>query len=179
MDTGIVFTIGDPNGIGAEIILKIFNRTNYFSRYNLRVVSPPEVLRFYANLLNLNPIPSSVIIDIPSPPLYKIQPGRINKYAGKISGDAIVKAVELYNQNPELAVKFLTEYSVSKGSQTFSAWKKLYAHLFTKFMDGNIKTVDPDKKFPTVKQPGYGTEWYKLIVKETGDRFKVIGEPGH
>lgn len=89
------------------------------------------------------------------------------------------KAVELYNQNPELAVKFLTEYSVSKGSQTFSAWKKLYANLFTKFMDGNIKTVDPDKKFPTVKQPGYGTEWYKLIVKETGDRFKVIGEPGH
>lgn len=99
MNTGIVFTIGDPNGIGAEIILKIFNLTNYFSRFNLRVVSPQEVLRFYADLLKLKPIPSSAIIDIPSPPLYKIQPGRINKYAGKISGDAIVKAVELYKNN--------------------------------------------------------------------------------
>jgi len=89
------------------------------------------------------------------------------------------KALELYNQDPQLAVQYLTEYSKSKSAQTFNAWKKLYMHLFTKFMDGNIKTVNPNRKFPDVQQPGYGLEWYKLIVKETGDRFKVIGEPGH
>ncbi|MBN1634206.1 MAG: dipeptidase, partial [Ignavibacteria bacterium] len=95
------------------------------------------------------------------------------------SGEIDSRAAELYKQNPELAVKFLTEYSVAKGAQTFAAWKKLYAHLFTKFMDGNIKTITSDMKFPKVNQPGYSPEWYKLIVKETGDRYKVIKEPGH
>jgi hypothetical protein len=46
-------------------------------------------------------------------------------------------------------------------------------------MDGNVKTIGPDDKFPKVSQPGYSPEWYKIIVKETGDRFKVIGESGH
>ena len=95
------------------------------------------------------------------------------------TGEIDSKAVEFFNENPELAVKFLTDYSVAKGAQTFAAWKKLYAHLFTKFMDGNIKTIGPDDKFPKVSQPGYSPEWYKIIVKETGDRFKVIGESGH
>jgi dipeptidase len=95
------------------------------------------------------------------------------------TGEIDSKAVEFFNENPELAVKFLTDYSVAKGAQTFAAWKKLYAHLFTKFMDGNIKTIGPGDKFPKVSQPGYSPEWYKIIVKETGDRFKVIGESGH
>lgn len=95
------------------------------------------------------------------------------------TGEIDSKAVELFNDNPEMAVKFLTEYSVAKGAQTFASWKKLYAHLFTKFMDGNIKTIEPGDKFPKVSQPGYSPEWYKIIVKETGDRYKVIGGPGH
>ncbi|MCX7833307.1 MAG: C69 family dipeptidase [Ignavibacteria bacterium] len=89
------------------------------------------------------------------------------------------RALELYEQNPELAIEYLTEYSCAKGAQTFTTWKALYKHLFTKFMDGNIKTVVPGQRNPKVSQPGYGSEWYKLIVKETGDKFKVIGEPGH
>jgi hypothetical protein len=40
-------------------------------------------------------------------------------------------------------------------------------------MDGNIKTINPGDKFPKVKQPGYGEDWYRRIVKETGDRYKV------
>lgn len=95
------------------------------------------------------------------------------------TGEIDSKAVELFNDNPEMAVKFLTEYSVAKGAQTFASWKKLYAHLFTKFMDGNIKIIEPGDKFPKVSQPGYSPEWYKIIVRETGDRYKVIGGPGH
>lgn len=89
------------------------------------------------------------------------------------------KALELYEQSPELAIEYLTEYSRAKGAQTFATWKELYKHLFTKFMDGNIKTVVPDQRNPKVSQPGYGSDWYKLIVKETGKKFRVIGESGH
>jgi len=30
-----------------------------------------------------------------------------------------------------------------------------------------------------VKQPGYNEEWYRMVVKETGDKFKDLGEGGH
>lgn len=89
------------------------------------------------------------------------------------------KATELYKQNPDEARKFLTEYSLTKGKQTFHTWKSLYAYLFTKYMDGNIKTVVPGQKNPKVKQPGYSKDFYKNLVKETGEKFKVVGKSGH
>lgn len=88
-------------------------------------------------------------------------------------------AVELFKQNPDEARKFITEYSLAKGKQTFQTWKNLYAYLFTRYMDGNIKTKVPGQMNPKVNQPGYSKEFYKVIVKETGDKFKVIGNPGH
>ena len=47
-----------------------------------------------------------------------------------------------------------------------------------KYMDGNVKTarpVPPGYKFanPDLKQPGYGEDWYRLIIEKTGDQFKV------
>jgi len=93
-------------------------------------------------------------------------------------------AEEIYKSNPEKAVDFLTEYSVNRGNKTVKCWKKLYAHLFTKFMDGNIKEARPVPEgykyvTPKIEQPGYSEEWYKLIIEETGDKFKVKGEAGH
>jgi hypothetical protein len=63
-------------------------------------------------------------------------------------------------------------------------WKKFYAHLFTRFMDGNIKEPSevPEgyKYYPAkLKQPGYPEWWYRKIVEETGDQFKMTGEAGH
>jgi len=87
------------------------------------------------------------------------------------------KTVDLYQQNPNEAVKTITEFSVTAGKMTFDSWKKLYAFLFTTFMDGNIKTKTDNKTLPKVKQPGYGDDWYKLIVKQTGDKFRALGEP--
>ncbi len=87
-------------------------------------------------------------------------------------------AMELYAQNPEKAVAYLTNYSGYAGDYTFKSWKKLYQYLFMKYMDGNIKTakpVQPGYKFanPDLKQPGYGEDWYRLIIEKTGDQFKV------
>jgi len=89
-------------------------------------------------------------------------------------------AAGLYEENPFMAVVFLTDYSVSIANTTVLDWKDFYAYLFTKYMDGNVKEkqdVPEGHKYyvPKLKQPGYGEDWYKVIVGETGDHFKVIG----
>jgi dipeptidase len=91
---------------------------------------------------------------------------------------AIDKTAEsLYKKNPAEAVKFLTDYSVKTGNNTVKEWKKLYAFLFTKFVDGNVKekkALPAGYKYcnPKITQPGYSEEWYRMVVKETGDKFK-------
>jgi len=93
-------------------------------------------------------------------------------------------AAKLYKTDKELALEFITDYSVAQGNKTVLKWKDFYAYLFTKYMDGNIKTpVEvPDGYIyqnPTLKQPGYGEEWYRKIVEQTGDHFKMSGDAGH
>lgn len=83
-------------------------------------------------------------------------------------------ASELYKKDPKLAVEYLTDYSVTQGNNTVAAWKELYKYLFTKYMDGNIKTPVPGKQNPKVQQLPYVDEWYKIIVDGTGNKLKVI-----
>lgn len=85
-------------------------------------------------------------------------------------------ASELFKKDSKLAIDYLTDYSVNQGNNTVAAWKELYKYLFTKYMDGNIKTPVLGKQNPTVKQPPYSEEWYKIIVNQTGDKLKVIEE---
>jgi dipeptidase len=92
-----------------------------------------------------------------------------------------IAASELYAKDTAAARKFITDYSVLQGAHTVKVWKKLYAYLFTKYMDGNIKEkadVPKGYKFhnPKLQQPGYGEAWYKRIVNETGDRYLYKGE---
>ena len=92
-------------------------------------------------------------------------------------------AARLYEMNPDMALTFLTDYSAGVANNTVLEWKDFYAYLFTRFMDGNVKApreVPEGYKYynPKLEQPGYGEKWYKIIVDETGDHFKVIGD-GH
>jgi dipeptidase len=93
-------------------------------------------------------------------------------------------ALEMYRTNPAKAVQFLTDFSVTQGNNTVNEWKILYGFLFAKYMDGNIKepvSIPEGYKYiaPNIKQPGYGDTFYRKLVKETGDKFKVIGPAGH
>ena len=95
-----------------------------------------------------------------------------------------IKEIERRMNLLKQAIEFINNYSIDRGNHTVKTWKKLYAHLFTKFMDGNIKEARPvpeNYKYvtPSVEQPGYGEEWYKFIIEETGDKFKVKGEDGN
>jgi dipeptidase len=86
-------------------------------------------------------------------------------------------AEALYKKNPTEAVKYLTDYSVNAGNNTVMQWKELYKFLFTKYVDGNVKEkqpVPPGYKYvnPKLSQPGYGEDWYRVIVNATGDKFR-------
>jgi dipeptidase len=88
-------------------------------------------------------------------------------------------ALELYKKDPAEAVRFLTDYSVNQGNSTVARWKELYAHLFTKFLDGNIKYKDGNNRNPRIEFPGYSRDYYEMIIEKTGDKFKVPQGAGH
>ncbi|MBL4559989.1 MAG: C69 family dipeptidase [Labilibaculum sp.] len=85
-------------------------------------------------------------------------------------------AEEMFKQNKTTAIEFLTDFSCNQGNNLVEEWKDFYAYLFAKFMDGNIKEKDGNKQNPKMKQPGYSKEFYKTIVKTTGDKLKVVGD---
>lgn len=74
----------------------------------------------------------------------------------------------------------LTKYSVVTAEATVDRWKQLWMHLVVKYLDGNIKEPAEKKEGykyvnPKIEFPGYGEDWYRRIIEETGDQFKVIG----
>jgi dipeptidase len=87
------------------------------------------------------------------------------------------EAADLYKNDQAAAVKYITDYSVKAGDNTVAQWKDLYRFLFTKYVDGNVKVKQAVPKGynrvnPKLSQPGYGDEWNRFIIKNTGDKFK-------
>jgi len=89
----------------------------------------------------------------------------------------------LYQQNPQLAVDFLSNYSVSTAQNMFDRWKELDEYLLVKYMDGNVKK-EKDGQFldngngknipASPNYPGYNEAWKKAVAGSTGDRLKVV-----
>jgi len=111
--------------------------------------------------------------------IQKVQSALENKF---VSYTPMVdrEAAELYKTSPEKARELLTEYSVNQGNTTVMRWKELYRHLFTKFLDGNVKEKDGDNQNPIVKFPGYDKSYYEMIIEKTDGKFKQPeGAGGH
>ena len=86
-------------------------------------------------------------------------------------------AAAMYKSSPTKAVQLLTDFSVKAGNNTVAEWKDLYKFLFTKYVDGNVKTKQAlpkgyNRVNPKVSQPGYSEEWLKAIAGSTGDKLK-------
>ncbi len=96
-------------------------------------------------------------------------------------------AKTLYEQDKELGIQFLTDYSCNTANSLVGDWQKFYQYLFMKYVDGNMKVTEgrkfidngEGKDIPKVKYPGYGEDWYKKIIEETGDKFKMPADGGH
>lgn len=88
-------------------------------------------------------------------------------------------ASDLFKKDPKKAVEYITGYSVKSAEKTVSEWKDLYAFLFTRFMDGNVKTKVEGQQNPKVEQPGYDESWYRQVARDAGDRLLVPEGAGH
>jgi len=82
-------------------------------------------------------------------------------------------ALKLYRESPQLAIDYLTRYSVERGDATVKRWRLLGEALIVKYLDGNVRD-EADK----VTHPGYPKSWYRKIAEETGDHFRVIEDEG-
>jgi len=91
------------------------------------------------------------------------------------------QALDLYKQSPEKAVQFLTKYSGDQAQYAFDRWKKLGEFLLIKYMDGIVRketngefTRNEHGKPTSPNRVGYPKEYYQKVVKETGDKYKVL-----
>ncbi len=89
-------------------------------------------------------------------------------------------AQSLSSRSPQYAIRFLTEYSENQALIMMEQWKSLGEFLLVKYADGNVKQ-ERKRKFidngwgvpEKIEQPGYSEEFYREIIRETGDRFKI------
>ncbi len=92
-------------------------------------------------------------------------------------------AQSLHSRSPQYAARFLTEYSENQALIMMDQWKSLGEFLLVKYVDGNVKQerkrkfIDNGWGVPgKIERPGYSEEFYKAIIRETGEKFKVPEE---
>ncbi len=90
------------------------------------------------------------------------------------------KALELHKQSPSESVHYLTQYSNNLVKEGVASWKKLGEYLMVKYVDGVVKKEESGmfKRNPygqpaSPSRPGYSNEFYKKVIDQTGDKYKV------
>jgi hypothetical protein len=114
------------------------------------------------------------------PDLEKVQKELEGKFlAGQEATEK--QAQELYKKSPEQAVQFLTEYSGTQAQYAFEKWKKFGEFLIIKYMDGIVREEKNGEfvrnehgKPSSPQRVGYPKDFYQRVVKETGDKYKVL-----
>ncbi len=79
-------------------------------------------------------------------------------------------AKELYKSSPDLAVLYLTDYSVGQANMVFQRYKDLAEYVFTKYNDGYINDGSEHGRHP--RGVGYGNEWFKYFIKDNPSKYK-------
>lgn len=119
--------------------------------------------------------------------MQKVQQRLENNFR-EIQPDIEKKALNLYNQSPEEAVRFLTNHTNTLVKEGLQEWKKLGQYLLVKYVDGVIKKEEngqfkrnPYGQPASPTRPGYSKEFYKKVIDQTGEKYKVqpIGKQGN
>ena len=89
------------------------------------------------------------------------------------------QALEMYNEDPQKAKDFLTNYTGLMAQAAIESWKKLGEFLIVRYNDGVVKFVENGRiKGPEtgdgarVQRVGYPEDFLKMVVRETGERYK-------
>lgn len=90
------------------------------------------------------------------------------------------EAARLHEQSPSQAVHYLTRYTNNLVKDGVAEWKKLGEYLMVKYVDGVIKKEEKGqfKRNPygqpaSPLRPGYSNEYYRKIIDQTGEKYKV------
>lgn len=93
------------------------------------------------------------------------------------------RAAELYAQNPQAAVDYVTQYTVNTAQEMFDTWNELDKFILVKYKDGNNMKQDEYGNFidngngrnlPAFPdQPGYTEKWKRAVAKDNGETLKV------
>lgn len=89
------------------------------------------------------------------------------------------KAEELYKQNKNSAIDFVTNFSVNTANALVNTWDELFNFMLVKYIDGNIKQEEngvfkwneSHTSPATVGNPQYPDWWKKQLIDETGDKL--------
>lgn len=88
------------------------------------------------------------------------------------------QALDLFNQSPEKAREYLTQYSLTSANKMMDRWNGLFRFIVVKHNDMVLKPVE-NGEFKrseyglgaSVKRPGYSEEYWRKVIKEDPDRY--------
>lgn len=112
----------------------------------------------------------------------------VNELQNKLEGNFADKqseveneALKLYENSKTDAIDYLTAYSNNNVKEGLKEWKKLGEYLMVKYVDGVVKKEEkgefkrnPHGNPTSPSRPGYPNEHYRKVVKQTGDKYKVL-----
>ena len=116
------------------------------------------------------------------PSLKEVRDSLDNSYfANQMKVEA--KAQEIYKSNKAAAVKYLNDYSITKGEEMINRWNKLAYDLIVKYNDMAVKP-EKDGKFELTpsgfaarpQRPGMSQNARKALAEQTGERFVMPSE---
>ncbi len=82
-------------------------------------------------------------------------------------------ASDLYRRSPALARDYLTAFSAKQSQRVVARWASLWHQLFVRYLDGNVRD-----EHGGITHPGYPEAWYRRVLDERPDHFKVQTFPG-
>jgi len=82
-------------------------------------------------------------------------------------------ALAMLKEDRAMTIEYITDFSCNTGNNLTKEWKGMYKYLFTKYMDGNVKTFNPNQMNPDMTQPGYSKKFLKSIVDDHGKLIEM------
>lgn len=92
----VALTVGDPNGIGPEVVLKALQSPELRRSVRCVVVGPVLVMEHWAERLGLRDALSGVdVVNVVPDDSFEIEPGQIRAGAGRLAMESVAKACDL------------------------------------------------------------------------------------
>lgn len=111
------------------------------------------------------------------PDIRKVQQAEESALAGEVAS----LRNEVASLSDTEAAARLEAHSAEAAARYVKNYKALGDYLLVKYLDGNVKKTDSDGNFRRTADgvceypdfPGYNDDYYRAIVRQTGDKFKV------